>query len=110
MLRIRVDDPGQLLAEHEGKTVGAHLLLGVGGAASLFHPARVAATDSKGRDYQILIPFDTPVKLVINSARFQLSDAVGQPVARAATAVIPVTVAAGQQAPAIRLTVTGINQ
>ena len=35
-VRVRVDDPNPLLSQHDGKTAGAHLLLGVGSDAHVF--------------------------------------------------------------------------
>src|SRR5580704_8971513 len=70
---IRVDDPGLSLSQNEGKTPGAHLLLGVATDALTFHPASVVSTDALGRNQQIVIPFNMPVKLVVNSAFFKLT-------------------------------------
>jgi len=105
--RVRVDDAGQHLARHEGKTAGAHLLLGVGADNFVFRPASLASQDSGGRDYRVLVPFDAPVKLVVSSSFFQLRDAVGLPLARTGSTVIPVTVPPGQNPGFIRLIVTG---
>jgi len=107
MEAVRVDDPDQRLAQHEGKTAGAHLLLGVGSDNFVFHPASIAAQDSMGRNYRILIPFGVPVKLVVNSSFFQLTDAVGLPLSRTSSTLIPVIVPSGQNPGTIRLIVTG---
>lgn len=104
---IRVDDAGRLLAHNEGKTPGAHLLLGVSSEAHVFHQARVVSEDATGRNYQITVPFDVSVNLIINSAFFKLSDAAGQPLARTGSAMVPVTVRSGQQPAVVRLTVAG---
>jgi hypothetical protein len=104
---IRVDDPNGLLAQNEGKTPGAHLLLGVRSDALIFHPASIVAQDSGGRNYEVTIPFDANVKLVVASSFFRLTDAAGAPFAAGGTANIPVSVPSGQPAPTLRLTVSG---
>jgi hypothetical protein len=43
---IRVDDPAQLLAQNEGKTPGAQLLLGVADSAIAWLELRLPAVDS----------------------------------------------------------------
>jgi hypothetical protein len=104
---IRVDDPGQLLKLHEGKTAGAHLLMGVPSDSFVFHPATMVSTDANGRNLQVVIPFDAPIKLVVSSAFFRLADAAGQPLARPGSTAIPVTAPSGRQPPVLRLVVTG---
>ncbi len=106
-LSIRVDDPGQLLAQHEGKTPGAHLLLGVRSDALIFHTASVAAQDSAGRHYTLTIPLDKGVNLVVASSFFRLTDGGGTPLAGNGVATIPVTVPSGQVPPTIHLGVSG---
>ena len=107
---IRVDDPGQLLSQHEGKTPGAHLLLGVSNDVLVFHPAPLTSQDSNGRNHQILIPFDATVKLVVSSSFFQLNDAAGIPLPRTGSIAIPVNVQTGQQPIPIKFTVTGAGR
>lgn len=110
LVPVRVDDPGQRLSQHEGKTPGAHLLLGIDSDASVFQPASVASQDTAGRNYRIVIPFDLPVRLVVGSSFFQMSDAAGSPLPRTGSTGIPVTVSAGQSPGTIRLTVTGASR
>src|SRR5258708_14579943 len=104
---IRVEDPDQLLSKNEGKTTGAHLLLGVASDAFVFHEAALISSDSTGRNYQIVIPFGSPTKLVVNGGFFLLSGAAGEPLARGKSGSIPITVPAGQQPPVVRMAVTG---
>jgi hypothetical protein len=104
---IRVNDPQQLLVQHEGKTQGAHLLIGVGDANGMFHSALVIATDKTGRDHQIVIPANTRVNLVVKSKFFQLADATGATIAPDAAAA-PIVALSGQAPPAkVVVTVTG---
>ena len=103
---VRIDDPGQLLNQHEGKTRGAHLLLGVGNDAFAFIPAAVVSKDANGRDLQIVVPFNSPAKLVVYSSFFKLSDTAGIPLPKT-TVTIPVLVQRGQQPTPIRFNVMG---
>ncbi len=106
---IRIDDPGQLLSQHEGKTPRARLLLGLGYGASVFRLVPLVSQDSGGRNHQIAIPYNTPVKLVVHSSLFNVNDAAGLPLARGGATVIPLSVLAGQQVAPIKFSVTGIN-
>lgn len=107
---IHLDDPGRILSQYEGKAPGAHLLIGVANNSFTFRPALITSRDANGREYQVVIPFNTPVKLVLYSSFFQLTDATGLSLPRAQTVAIPVTVVAGQVAPTIKLDVTGRGQ
>lgn len=104
---IRLDDPGRLLSQFEGKAPGAHLLIGVGNNSNTFLPALVTSRDATGREYQVVIPFNALVKIVVYSSFFQLTDTMGLSVPRARTVAIPVTVVAGQPSPTIRLNIAG---
>ena len=104
---MRVIDPGQLLSQHEGKTVGAHLLLGVGTDALFFRTARVVSQDASGRDYQLLIPFDRLVNISATSAFFQLMDATGKALTKSGN-MFPVLVPSGQPPPVLLLRMTGV--
>lgn len=86
---------------------GAHLLIGVGNDALVFLPAPITSQDATGRNHQIIIPFDVLAKLVIRSAFFQLSDAVGTPLPATAATTIPITVPSGKTPSLVRLTITG---
>jgi hypothetical protein len=107
LVPIRLDDPGQLLAQHEGRTPGAHLLIGIANDARWFRPAVVTSRDAGGKNYQVLIPFNSTINIMVYSAFFQLADAGGLPLPRARAAAIQVSVPAGQQPPTVRLRVTG---
>jgi hypothetical protein len=103
---IRIDDPGQLLSQNEGRKPGAHLLLGVRNDASAICPARFLSQDTNGRNHEIVVPFNTTVNLVVQSSFFQVSNATGSPVGVAGP-FVPVFATAGQQPPSVRLVVTG---
>ena len=78
LVGIRVNDPGQNLALHEGRTPGGHVLLGVEADGRVFKQAFIASQDQSGRDYRILIPFDRPLRLSVGSGLFKLSDVSGR--------------------------------
>lgn len=103
---VQVDDPGQFLSLHEGATPGAHLLLGVGNDAFSFRLATPMSASATGRNYQIIIPFDVPEKLVVFSSFFKLSDATGLALPGAATA-ITINVPSGQTPTKVHLAITG---
>lgn len=104
---IRVADPGGLLPQHERKTPGAHLLLGVRSDAGIFHTAPMVALDPAGREYSVTVPFNARVNLVVASSFFRLTDASGAAFAAGGSAIVPVTVSSGQAPPTLRLAVSG---
>ncbi len=106
-LYIRVEDSGQLLDQHEGKTSGAHLLIGVTSDAFVFHPAVVASSDTAGRNYQVRIPYDAGVKLVLSSSFFSVADGAGAALPQQGSTSVPVTVGTGQPPAAVKFHVTG---
>jgi hypothetical protein len=105
-LPVRVEDPGNILAQQEGKAPGAHLLLGVGNDALSFRPAPVLSRDASGRTHQIVVPFNSAVKLVVRSTFLRLSDGAGVPLPRG-TVHVPVFVPPGQTPAPIVLRVIG---
>lgn len=107
---IRIDDPGQRLSQYEGKTAGARLLLGVGSEDLVLHLAPVVSVDAGGRSHQIVIPFSTPLKFVLRSTFFRISDAAGRLLPRDQSTIIPLAVAPGQELPPLRFTVTGTDR
>ncbi|MCC6590651.1 MAG: hypothetical protein IT168_28425 [Bryobacterales bacterium] len=104
---IRLEDPGRLLIQNEGKTPAALVLIGVANDAGWFRSASLASRDVGGRTYQVLIPFNLIVNLSVYSPHFQLADGAGTPLSRTGAARIPVSVAAGQTPATVRLSVTG---
>ena len=104
---IRVNDPQQLLAQNEGITPGAHLLIGIGHPPFLFDTAFVASQDAGGRTYQITIPFGFAATLKIYSSFFQISNAAGVVLPQGAVIAIPFTVAPDQPPPSLVFNVTG---
>ena len=109
LVTIRVDDPSQLLMQHEGRTPGAHLLIGLSNDANAFVPAQVLSRDSGGTNRQVLIPYNAQKSISVFSSIFRLSDQADVPVAGKAI-TIPVIVAFGASALPIRIRVTGVSK
>jgi hypothetical protein len=105
---IRIDDPRQLLPQHEGRTTGAHLLVGVSTPASTFRPAVLTSREGTGRNLKVVIPYDRPVHVAISSSFFKLADSNGTQFPKPGIA-IPVRVPAGERAAPVRVAVTGGN-
>jgi hypothetical protein len=103
---IRIDDPDRLLSTHEGKTRGAHLMLGVANDARVFRSAKHVSQDVSGQDMHVIIPFNRAIKLVVYSSFFRLNYA-GEELSRSVGRHIPLFVAAGAKAPPIILKIDG---
>ena len=109
---IRIDDSAQLLAQNEGKTLGAGLLVEVsdGSSGSFFRRVPVVSQDSTGRNLQIVVPFNTSLVLYVHPTLYQVSYATGVPLSRGATTRISLLVASGQQPAPINFTIAGIGR
>ena len=105
-LPVRVDDPQGLLSTHEGKTAGAHLLIGVNGGYH-FDSAAIDSTDSAGRNLSVLVPFDTPFSVSVQSRFFKLQDATGNAINKGAA--FPVTVNSAAPSASLSVKVVGTN-
>jgi hypothetical protein len=104
---IRIDDAGQLLAQHEGKTPGAGLLLTVSSPGFFFRLVPLASRDSSGRNYQIVVPFNTALTLVVHPSFYHVSSASNIPLSQTMSTKIPLLIATGQQVPPIKFTISG---
>jgi hypothetical protein len=103
---IRLDDPQNLLATHDGKTPGAHLLIGVSGGYH-FEEAVIDATDNAGRNVSLLVPFDTPVPITVQSNFFKLQDGAGNSLNR--TNSVPITASSAFPMSGFTVKVVGKN-
>jgi len=75
VLHIRLNGPGELLEPKGG--VEPHVMMGVLTSRGLFQPALLAAKDAAGRDHQVTIPLDTPLKFHIFSKHVRINDENG---------------------------------
>ena len=101
LVAVRIDDPGGFLI----RTPAAHVLVGVGNDAGMFHPASITSTDRVGRNLQLAIPFDRPSKIAIGSSVFRLADAQG--LAQPAFRSVPLTVPRGVSPSILRVIIIG---
>jgi len=104
---IRIDDAGQFLSQHEGRTPGAGLLLGISSPGSFFHSMPLLSKDSNGRNYQIVVPFNTQLTLVVHPSFYRVNDTGGAPLKSAVSTKIPLFVSSGQQVTPFKLTISG---
>jgi len=109
VLPVRINDPGGLLPQNEGKIAGAGLLLGVAWPGFLFRNVPFLAQDSGGRNYQIVVPFNTPLTLVLHSTLYNVKDVNGAALSQTKSTKIPLLLAAGQQVSPIKFTISGIG-
>jgi hypothetical protein len=84
-LKVRVNDPNALLPAPIGATAANHLAIHVIGPSGLAQPVLIAAQDAKGRDHMLVVPYDTPLKLLVHSTTFVLKDATGNDLAETTT-------------------------
>jgi hypothetical protein len=105
-LPIRVNDPQGLLNANEGKTPGAHLLIGVHGGYH-FEMADIDSADAAGRNVSVLVPFDVAVAVSVQSRFFQVQDAAGNAVKNAVA--LPVTVRSAAPSASLSIKVVGHN-
>jgi len=105
---IRVDDPNQLLSKYGTSTPGAHVLIGVSTVSGLFQPATLLGDDGKGRNHQVVIPFDSPTTVAIRSDHFLMTDSTGKAVANG-SANGPVSVPTGNTPSQIKVTISGFR-
>ncbi len=105
LVTVRVEDPSQLLAA-SGTKSPASLLLGVSTDSFAFRRAALVGQDAAGRTYQVLIPLDRQIRISAVSPSFQVSDAIGRPLATSGIG-IQVLAASNQPLPTVTLRVTG---
>ena len=104
---IEVEDSGGLISQYQGKTPGAHLLLGVRNDAGMFTTASLVSDSSRIHLYSIVIPFDTRVNLVVASPFFRLTDSSGAEFAATGATSVPLFVQSGRAPAAIRIGISG---
>ena len=106
VLQVRMDDPGNLIPRIGTLSGGDYLLLGATSRTSVFHTLPQTSVYATGRTYQILIPFNTPVQLLVASSQ-SLADSSGSPLASGVTTRISVIAPSSGNAPLVRLSVMG---
>lgn len=104
---VSISDPTGAFAS-EGKTPGAHLVLGARAPSGALLPPLLAASSASGRTYNLTIPFDSPTDVVIAPGAFALEDDSGKPVPKGGKAV-KVTAASGGAPPGLAFVLKGVH-
>ena len=105
LIPLRIDDPSGLIAQTEAKVSRAQILVSTGNASGAAQLARITASDSSGRSYQLAVPFDRLITLSVASGAFLFTSASGASLGRFAS--IPLNIKSGSTADVIRLSVAG---
>jgi len=79
---VTVKDPNQIVPTPFQKKAAGLVQVGVYSADGIFHPAHYVSTDKKTHTYELVIPLDTDLKLWVESAGIQVTDAKGNRVDR----------------------------
>jgi hypothetical protein len=77
-LRVRVEDPQNLLPRRNPLVAASNLIIGVLTGKGAFHAAAVASIDQLGRDFRLLIPKDEPLRLWVFSRHVRVADENGR--------------------------------
>ena len=109
VVEVRVDDPGRLLAQHEGKTKGAGMMVAIASDGLVLRFIPIAATETAGRTHRLIVPYETPLRLIIQGGSFAVSDSFGIPLKDAEATVLPFTVARGKDLPPFGIRIGGIK-
>jgi hypothetical protein len=78
VLKIHVDDAGQLLTQKTKEGYSPDLVMGVWSGGT-FYPARIANKAATAADYQVTVQFDASLKFSIHSRLLVLGNASKQP-------------------------------
>ena len=106
-LWVRLNDPNRTLQTPNTRGVPPRVVMGVWSPASPFYPLRRVQTDSLGEDYEVTIPFDSPVRFSIVKSEVRMTDEAGNVVSLSGFAEV-VRHTTGEVAPRIfSFTVTG---
>jgi hypothetical protein len=106
-LRVRINDASQQLKAPATGGKPHHVLLGAWTPAKTFIPLGKVREDVSGIDYQLTIPFGTPVQLSVTSNVLELKDERGA-IAPEGGLNVNVTHAKGQaEPPALTFVITG---
>ncbi len=105
-LSVRVNDPGRNLSRKAGDTVTPHVLVGGFDMSGIFHPAR-EVKDAGGSTYELVIPTDFPVRMVVQSAQVAMDDDKRGAVPQQGHSEVVVQPSASAQGPSFTFHATG---
>jgi hypothetical protein len=80
-LDVRVNDPSALLPAAIGNIGANELAIHVIGPSGLAQPMPIASQNSTGRDHVLVVPYNTPLQVLIHSSSFALKDGSGNALA-----------------------------
>jgi len=104
-VRIRIDDPLGLAPESTSPSQGSLIKVGVQAPAGAVHIARTVSRDATGRDMEVTVPFDVPLKLWVHSRVLHVEDSGGEEFDRGPNEEF--TAAQGQETRQFTVNVTG---
>lgn len=107
VVRVRLNDPSSYLNAASLASGAADLLIGVWTPTRLLLPLAETGTDPSGRDYQLSIPANTALKLLVSSKTLKLLDPAGALVPIGGTTVAIPPTAGGTVTTPIVLSVIG---
>jgi hypothetical protein len=107
VLSVRIQDPAGLTSQKLPNGNAPHLAIGVTGAGGVIIPARLHLRDKNGATWQVVVPFDTNLKLSVFSANLKLVDSSGGALPPAGAAQNFIHGSAASDEPSFTYTVTG---
>ncbi|MBL8239296.1 MAG: hypothetical protein JNM66_17860 [Bryobacterales bacterium] len=108
--QVRVVDPDRLLSQHESKTPGASLLMLIETDRHLLRMVPVVSTDSEGRTHRLIVPYEKPLRLIIQSAFFKVADSAGVAVRDTEATAVSFTARKGSGLPSFSIQITGTKR
>ncbi len=80
VLHVRLNDTGSSLAKNSSDAFPPHVMFGIWDTKGVFHPLLETHKDASGIDLQARIPFDTPLRLHVQSQLVALETSGHTPV------------------------------
>lgn len=96
-LRVRFGDPAGELARREDGVRAP--FAGVRSRGGMFVPLRLVYQEPRGREYEVIAPYQVALTLLVNGAAWRLTDSRGQTISQDGGAVIPIFVRPGKTPP-----------
>jgi hypothetical protein len=76
-LRIRLDDPDDVVPTPSRARADAYVQFGARSAAGVFHQARLVSSDGRGHNYELVVPPNADLEFVADARNLDLSDEMG---------------------------------
>ncbi|MBI3281185.1 MAG: carboxypeptidase regulatory-like domain-containing protein [Acidobacteria bacterium] len=81
LLRVRIDDPTKILPRLDRPREGFLLQPGIRSATGFFYPLRLASSDRRGYNFEVVLPRGTTVRLIFHLFNAKLQDQQGKSIA-----------------------------